>query len=106
MKKATRTALEGSIKKWEDVLAGKIKEMGPENCPLCDIFYNRVNCGKCPVKVSTGAPTCENSPYDAWLRYQSSRFLKGNRNAYWATDKRSKNLAKAERDFLISLRVE
>ncbi|MCB7127921.1 MAG: hypothetical protein J3T61_00080 [Candidatus Brocadiales bacterium] len=117
MNKATRTALEGSIKKWEDIEAGKCPDQGSDNCPLCSVFkrihisggkYKRnwISCTGCPVKRSTGEAGCISSPYDAWKRHQDLRYDAENRNASWATDKRSKELAKAELEFLISLRVE
>lgn len=104
MNKATAIALAGSIDKWEDILAGKVKDCGTENCPLCDIFWHQPGCRKCPVKVATGKSQCKGSPYEKWAIHQNSRELGGNRNADWATDKRSKKLAGDELAFLISLR--
>lgn len=92
MNKDTRTALEGSIDKWRGIVAGEITDGGSDNCPLCAVFKRRPRCGKCPVKVATGKPECQGSPYEKW----------GICN--WATDKRSKKLARDELDFLISLR--
>lgn len=114
MNKATRIALEGSINKWRDILAKKCPDEGSDNCSLCSTFkrsylfpnnVHSISCFGCPVEESTGQSGCLGSPYDAWKRHQDLRCGAENRNASWATDKRSKTLAKAELDFLISLRI-
>lgn len=57
-------ALQGSIKKWEDILTGKIAERGANNCPLCQMFVVKTGeCDGCPVYKNTGEESCEGTPY-------------------------------------------
>lgn len=62
MHRNTIEALRGSIKKWEGVVAGTIKNEGQSNCPLCKLFWNKF-CEGCPVSEHTGRMACEGSPY-------------------------------------------
>ena len=74
MDERTLTALEGSIKKWEAIVAGTGVDAGPKNCPLCQAFHedflspdNKGNgCRGCPVYEKTGEYGCGGSPYDAY----------------------------------------
>lgn len=96
MNKQTRTALEGSIAKWEAIVAGTGTDEGIENCPLCKVFYFERDatgelCAGCPVKEETGQAGCEGSPYDEW------------RDIFDEDDGDIKRLAQAELDFLRSL---
>jgi hypothetical protein len=86
----TRRALEGSIRKWEAIVAGTGEDWGTSNCPLCTEFYAFVgvdgdNCRGCPVRERTGYGLCDGSPYE--------RYVPGNREG-----------AQEELDFLKSLR--
>ena len=38
MNRKTLTALKGSIKKWEKIVAGTGSDNGYQNCPLCALF--------------------------------------------------------------------
>lgn len=58
--KADRKALEGSIKKWEGIVAGTMIDEGVANCPLCQIYCC---CEGCPVQEWTGAAECMCTPY-------------------------------------------
>ena len=96
MDKRTRTALEGSIAKWEAIVAGTGTDEGAENCPLCQLFFTRrgpqqLFCEGCPVKERTGQPCCEGSPYQEWSE-----------NPHASGDE-AKRIAQAEVDFLRSL---
>ena len=96
MDKRTRTALEGSIAKWEAIVAGTGTDEGTENCPLCQLFFDKRDpmgdyCEGCPVKERTGQTCCEGSPYQEWST-----------NPY-ASEDEAKRLAQAEVDFLRSL---
>lgn len=67
-----RKALQGSIKKWNKIAAGKLEDEGIHNCPLCKIFHSRhvpwgAKCRGCPVEVNTGRPGCYGTPYDEWI---------------------------------------
>lgn len=68
MSKRTQLALEGSIKKWEGIVAGTIDDEGSANCPLCKLYLlgGRENAGcspTCPVKARTKKDYCDGSPY-------------------------------------------
>lgn len=65
-----REALQGSIQKWERIVAGKGGDRGTDNCPLCQVFLVTVGemCGGCPVSVYTGLTSCRATPYDEWAR--------------------------------------
>jgi hypothetical protein len=91
MDKATLTALQGSIAKWEGIVAGTKADEGADNCPLCDLFntedYDGIEdaCKGCPVQKSVGVGFCMQTPY------YSYRHL------------RTTEAAQAELDFLRSL---
>lgn len=66
MDEKTLTALKGSIKKWEDIVAGHGADLGPTNCPLCIEFYGNEfgkDCSGCPVYEHTGKIHCGGTPY-------------------------------------------
>lgn len=66
MNKRTRTALEGSIAKWEGVVEGTTRDDGSDDCPLCQEFIERTGvCYECPVDLAVG-PGCLGTPYDMW----------------------------------------
>jgi hypothetical protein len=82
----TRTALDGSIDKWQGIVDGTTIDMGGENCPLCHMFYRPPNpCGGCPVRENTQLSGCLGTPYFSY------------------TQSRSKAHARAMRDFLKGL---
>lgn len=65
----TLEALRGSIRKWERIVEGTGDDEGPDNCPLCLLFYGhrddfRPICDGCPVKDASGKKGCSNTPYD------------------------------------------
>ena len=96
MDKRTRTALEGSIAKWEAIVAGTGTDEGIDNCPLCQVFFYEQDasgelCEGCPVKEKTGQTGCEGSPYEDW------------REIPYIYGDEAKRLAQAELDFLRSL---
>jgi hypothetical protein len=63
----TLEALQGSIAKWEGIVAGTLKDEGPDNCPLCQKFFTPYGekraCIGCPVMKKTGHQFCEKTPY-------------------------------------------
>lgn len=68
MKAHTLKALQGSIAKWEAIVAGTGEDDGVDNCPLCLLFHpdknpGKRNCGGCPVQKATGKAFCNGSPY-------------------------------------------
>ena len=99
MNAQTLKALKGSIRKWEEIVAGTGKDMGIYNCPLCVLFFERdkdysKRCIGCPVRKATGEPDCSGSPYDNW-DYSNELYIPENEEATAA--------AQAELDFLKSL---
>lgn len=92
----TLKALKGSIAKWRRIVAGRGRDNGPDNCPLCKVFNRPGNaCGGCPVAMKTRRPWCFNSPYDDWEVIASY----GQR----ADTPKLQRIAKRELKFLISL---
>src|SRR5262245_65088865 len=67
-------ALKKSIRKWEQIVAGRAYSKGPENCPLCKLFWIPIpggvgglapeSCIGCPVYEDTGEPGCIGTPYE------------------------------------------
>lgn len=100
MDKKTLEALKGSIEKWEGIVAGKIKDEGPRNCPLCKKFPS---CDGCPVSEVTLSDSCNNSPYEEWEIYA---YANHHEFDYMVRDEKSKELAEAELNFLKSLLPE
>lgn len=111
MDKAVRRALEGSIRKWEGIVANGKTDDGP--CDLCDLFADPENlpdagwCVGCPVMARTGQANCEGSPYWAWRRL----FINGPDDEVWdnsfprrARTEEQATAAQAELEFLRSLR--
>lgn len=102
MNKATREALEGSITKWEGILAGTETDRQCFNCPLC-LLFPEYACHGCPIRRATGAHGCIDTPYMQWLhhhvehkQYEVMECVPGCKTCL--------KLARAELKFLISLR--
>jgi hypothetical protein len=95
----TLEALRGSIAKWEAIVKGTGKDMGPDNCALCRKFHGdfRVDdedgCEGCPVMLRTGAPGCSDTPYERYDNMEDD-------------DPRKALAAQQELDFLKSLLPE
>ena len=62
----TLAALNGSIRKWEKIVAGTGVDKGWANCPLCKLFIED-NCIECPVMEKSGQPFCKNTPHEKWV---------------------------------------
>lgn len=102
MEKKTLKALQGSIRKWDGIVEGIIRDKGTKNCPLCTLFYDSniatdTNCLGCPVATRTGEPMCFDTPYYGFP---------GLSNAGWAESKEAKSAARAEHKFLVELLPE
>jgi hypothetical protein len=76
MNTETLEALRGSIRKWENIAAGRAKDLGGEDCPLCQLFHRRFRsaalrslppCEGCPVAAATGDSNCLNTPYQTYI---------------------------------------
>lgn len=104
MKPETLTALQGSIKKWEEIVAGTGADRLYANCPLCQHFKGVAECydfyeeERCPVYESTGEPGCTASPYMAWWEATGKPHTERR-----ATTPELVALAQAELDFLRGL---
>jgi len=96
----TLDALDGTIKKWEGVVAG-VREGGPNDCPLCDMYNNRT-CRDCPVCNQAGKPFCQDTPYRTWIDHLGCRKCE-----CWcktASCKICKSVARKMLNWLITLR--
>lgn len=74
MDKTTREAHEGSVRKWDRILAGEGKDERNRNCPLCKLFPYRCENSKgekCPVYQKTGFTNCNKTPYREWLAHHN-----------------------------------
>ena len=95
----TRKALGGSIKKWRSIVAGVGRDEGSMNCPLCELFNNLDSdqmCAGCPVAKKVGEAGCDGTPYEMFTEHSTG--------GGYANTPLAKIAAKAELDFLISLR--
>lgn len=63
MDNETLEALQGSIVKWEGIVAGKRRDGGVDDCPLCRIFWAAFDCRGCPVREKSGEVNCRCTPY-------------------------------------------
>lgn len=72
MDKITKEALEKAIQKWEFQIAKLVILKGEpmthhtlpvEECPLCVLFNDRLNCLGCPVRDKVGQTYCYGTPY-------------------------------------------
>lgn len=105
MDERTLKALEGSIKKWADIVAGTGVDEGTDNCPLCKEFFKKQTpkgpyCVGCPVADKANAVGCHSTPYISWAAlFPSSDYASCKAN----TPERVE-AAKAELEFLKSLR--
>lgn len=98
----TLEALKGSIAKWEGIVAGTEKDLGPDNCALCQIFLmaHPDSCDACPVGMASGSTGCSRTPYeDQWTPLFPDRQSYGGK----ANTPLRKQAAQAELDFLKSL---
>lgn len=108
----TDKALKGSIKKWQDIIAGNSIDEGARNCPLCELFlYVREDneCYGCPVAESVDAIGCAETPYVAWVEHQAGEHrseadFRPDIKFFCRPDcQKCLRLAQAELDFLIDL---
>lgn len=102
MKATTKTALEGSIEKWQDIVDGAGVDDGQRNCPLCSRFYAD-KCAGCPVFESTGNIQCVRTPYDAWEDHQYGEHYESSLKKIDIDCPMCLELAQAELEFLKAL---
>lgn len=105
MDKDILIALEGSIKKWKEIVAGKGKDLGSDNCPLCQLFdsYCKIRDlnQKCIIYQKTGDMDCDNTPYRKWARHHEGNHNFNGPNKIECST--CKQLAREELKFLKSL---
>ena len=102
----TKTALLGSIEKWQKIVDGTGEDMGTFNCPLCQLFYVQKNdCQGCPVSEKTGFVGCAESPYIAFSRLDRDSLAEPDKMEPEIQRQRI-DAAKAELEFLKSLLPE
>lgn len=65
----TALAIEGSVRKWLDMVYKGGVDRGSFNCPLCLLFYSK-GCAGCPISQRADARCCENTPYLKWTKHQ------------------------------------
>lgn len=104
MNAETIAALEDSISAWKlkiEVQSWEDIRIGPEACPLCQIFFYEENrCRGCPVYEKTGEEGCVDTPFeDAYRVYEEWFETGGNASIVeqWA------RVAQREVEFLESL---
>lgn len=110
----TLTALQGSIKKWEQIVNGDGFDNGADNCPLC-VMFNYVEadepewaldgCFGCPVAEHVQESGCMRTPYEEWAEYTYHHkvTLEAGVMVRKVVDEESKRLAQCELDFLRAL---
>ena len=78
MKRATLTALEKSIKKWEAIVDGTGADEGGSNCALCKRFAFGCHADDydgelCPVAKTSGEINCIGTPWEDWIEGPEGR---------------------------------
>lgn len=73
----TLEALQGSIKKWETVVAKGTDGTRWVDCPLCIAFFDH-SCRGCPVRERSGRTLCRGTPF---TQYEEARSLLAKRGA-------------------------
>ncbi len=96
----TLKALDGSIKKWNDIVNNDGEDDGITNCPLCKVFKSD-ECTNCPVREKTKQSGCMGSPYSEFYDHHTTQHIKYPRRIECKT---CKTLAKKELAFLKSLK--
>lgn len=96
----TLVALKRSIHKWRKIVAGESGDHGSDDCALCVLHQHQFNCFGCPVSERVSNHYCRGTPYTYWV--SGVNRLSGDA-VRRVTDDRSRGLAQAELDFLISL---
>ena len=112
MDEQTLTALEASIKHWEENINKRSPidcNFGIDSCALCRMFWRieHDSCHSCPVFQKTGLRACRGTPYSAAYqareKWYTARCARKPSRAYRDEWRRA---AQAEVDFLRSLLPE
>lgn len=105
MPEKTLEALKQSIdNKWKRIVRStKVEDLGRSDCALCGLFLEGMNnCSGCPVYEKTKRTLCHGTPYKEWYNHHRDIHHLISRTREPGC-KECLRLAKAERDFLISL---
>ena len=72
--KQQQQALKGSIRKWVKIVNGTGRDKGPDNCPCCEIWFNKQPrlCVGCPIHQVTGKVGCSGTPYQEYIKTERS----------------------------------
>lgn len=107
----TATLLEASIVHWHE----NSRAMDPDDytigagyCALCGEFNDYPNpCVGCPVHSRTGLRSCKRTPYEeaADALHEWHALAEASKTARMLAGRAARKAARAERDFLISLRA-
>ena len=62
----TMKAMNGSVEKWQKIVAGEGVDGGEDDCPLCILSIEN-GCEGCPVSAHTKRTRCRNTPYQEWF---------------------------------------
>ena len=100
MTNETLRALRGSIAKWQKILDGTGIDRCDLNCPLCEMYGTRPECGNCPVKRRVGTSGCVSTPWEGWSDHH---YLVHPTRGARVLCPRCKDLAQQELNFLKSL---
>lgn len=101
-------ALEGSIRKWERIVAStEGEDDAGENCPLCML---QEDCEGCPVQIDVGEANedgegCDATPYYDWMEHHNLRHYIGYPRHRQEGCDECLRLARAELAFLEGLRT-
>jgi len=71
--------LNASVQKWNKIVNVKEKDLGTNNCPLCQHYgpAGGLDCTGCPIYYITGRKACRGTPYEYWLDHQKYHHYKG-----------------------------
>ena len=89
-------ALRLEINDWNDIAYDGYPDGGESG--LCE-QYRKNMCQACPVKIETGKPICQDTPYWNWFNYQARKKMK----LYFVFDEKSQRFAVAHFDWLEAL---
>lgn len=66
-----RLLLAEGMGKFARIREGSGNDEGPDNCALCEEYFDDGKCNGCPIMDKTGLVRCLDTPYPAWEEHQS-----------------------------------
>jgi hypothetical protein len=94
-------ALRASVRKWNRIAAGNYYSEGPNNCPLCKLYWAK-DCAGCPVRQFTRLAYCAGTPYEVWENLPTGN-TNGPGDRQYAASVLAMTVAKTEANFLRAL---